>query len=480
VSFWIDNPHSQSLDQICKAIRSNIAGLSTDEATKRLKEFGPNQLPIARQSTVASVFIKQFINPLIYILLLVSVISIFIGHATDAGFILVILIMNAAIGTFQAYHAERGALALRQLSTTKAIVERSGENFDIDSKDIVVGDLVHLESGVKVPADLRLISSHTLQIDESLLTGESLTVFKEYGAQIPIDTPLGDRKTMAFAGTLVTRGRGEGLVVAIASDTVLGQIAHTVMQRVSTKTPLVIRMERLTKGLAIALFFIVLAIGTMFFLHGEPLANVLILSVALGVAAIPEGLPVAITVALAIASKRMARKQVLVRNLSSVEALGSCTYIGTDKTGTLTMNELTAKAVVFPMLNPLEITGTGLTPEGKFIIPSFTPQNHIQRMIKRVSETVVLCNEGVLSMRDKKWVGHGDAVDLALLVMAHKAGVTSGKLFLNFQPVSELPFESEHKFSATLHRSSDGQVISVKGALETLLPMCSRMMILSP
>lgn len=464
------NAHATPIDEVFVALRTGATGLSQGEAEARLREYGPNQLPSPPPPHFAAVFLRQFLNPLIYVLLIVGAISVALGHGTDAAFILGVLVLNAVIGTAQEYSAEKSALALRQVASGRSRVLRDGAEVEIESADIVLGDIVWLESGMKVPADLRLISTHGAEVDESLLTGESLPVEKDAGGTVAPDAPLGDRKTMAFAGTLVTRGRAKGIVTGTGLASELGKIADAVLGHVSTKTPLIIRMEEFTKKLTIAFAAVVVLIGAILIFRGDPPAEVLLIAVALGVAAIPEGLPVALTIALAIASRRMAKRNVIVRKLSSVEALGSCTYIGTDKTGTLTVNELTAKVIARPGGAMYQVSGSGRAADGE--IKAENPEPGAEEWLTEIAQAVALCNEGSLTERNGAWVSQGDAVDIALLALAYKAGLNAATLGAAFTPRARIPFEPELQYAATLHDSAKGQRISVKGAMERLLPMC--------
>lgn len=460
----IPDAHAKTITQVLADAHSSLGGLTREEAATRLSQYGPNQLPTARTPQIFFVFARQFTNPLIYILLIVGLISLFTGHYSDAGLILGILVLNAVIGTIQEYGAEKSALALRQMTASHSIVTREDENYEVDSTELVVGDLIRLESGNKVPADIRLILSQSLIIDESLLTGESLAVQKNAGSTIEMDAALADRETMAFAGTLVTRGRAQGIVTATGLNSELGKIADTVLGESSAKTPLIIRMEYFTRKLAVFFSVTVVIIGAVLVMRGQPLTEVFILAVALGVAAIPEGLPVALTVALAIASRRMAKRNVIVRKLSAVEALGSCTFIGTDKTGTLTINKLTAKVIALPDHPDIEVMDS---------IPLDATDEKIKSQLHALAQAIVLCNEGVISRHNGEWSSHGDAVDVALLFLGHQAGVSAPKLNETHREVGQIPFESENKYSATLHTDANGnQMISLKGALESLLPRC--------
>jgi len=479
----LKNPSSSKLayqqkpEQVFALLNTQSSGLSQSEAKDRLIASGPNCLPAASPPSILFVFVRQFLNPLIYVLLVVGLISIFLGHMTDSLFIFGVLLFNAIIGTFQEYHAEKSALALKQMTPTKALVRREGEDFEVNSENLVLGDIVLLESGFKVPADIRLNASNLLEIDESLLTGESVPVVKDFTKLFTNNCPVSDQQNMAFAGSLVTRGKGVGVVIATALETELGSIAQEVLSGVSTKTPLLIRMETFSKKIAYFSVIAVFIIGAALLAQGQPFSEVLLFAVALGVAAIPEGLPVALTVALSVASRRMAKKNVIVRKLAAVEALGSCTFIGTDKTGTLTVNELTAKQLVFPNSQPWNITGTGIVPEGELVIPSAVTQSEGQKLIKDLCQAVVLCNDSFLGKKNNNWVTHGDSVDIALLVMAHKINITKAGLSDQFSKVTEIPFGSEHQFSATVHESINNQksLVSVKGAYERLLPMCNKM-----
>lgn len=471
----VEHPHAKTAEQVLFETRSSKDGLTSREADRRLSAIGPNRLPGAPPPRILKVFFRQFLNPLIYILLFVGAVSVLLGHVSDAVFVLGVLLLNALIGTAQEYGAEKSAFSLREMSASKSIVLRDGENLEIDAVGVVTGDVVRLESGMKVPADLRLLSAHGLEVNESLLTGESLPVQKDSAPQLAEEAVLGDRRNMAYAGTLVGRGRGMGVVTSTGIRTELGRIAVDVLERPSTKTPLIIRMEAFTKKLSFFFLLAILAIGAVLLLRGQDFTEVLLLTVALGVAAVPEGLPVALTVALAIASKRMAKRNVIVRALSSVEALGSCTFIATDKTGTLTINELTVSAVAPPALPEIAVSGSGIVPEGEMRIPPSLPTDETKAWLEEFAEACVLCNEAVLAKRDGAWSAAGDAVDIALLVMAHKAGVTAAKMEKSHALISRIPYEPELKLAASLHERDGEPIVCAKGAVEEILALCDRM-----
>jgi len=468
-------PHASQATEVLAGLQSSASGLGHAEAAARLQRYGRNALPTAEPPGIALVFLHQFTSPLIYVLLVAAVVSVAIQEWSDAGFICAVLLLNAIIGTAQEYSAQRAATALQQLVTTRSRVLREGDADERDAEELVPGDIVLLESGERVPADMRLFTSHDLEVDESLLTGESSAVFKRADAVLPADSPPGDRVNMAFAGTLVNRGRARGVVTGTALDTELGRIASAVLGKPSTKAPLLVRMERFTRRVAILVGMAALLMAGVALARGMPLEEIFLLAVALAVSAIPEGLPVALTVALAISMRRMARRHVIVRRLLAVEALGSCTYIATDKTGTLTVNQLTARLVAFPGQKPWDVTGDSLAPEGSILTPRGAPSPEEESMLCWLCQAAVLANEGFLGHRDHGWVRHGDAVDVALLVMAHKAGITQAEAVNAMPEIATIPFESERLFAASLNRKEGRQHAFAKGALERLLPMCSHM-----
>lgn len=469
------DPHNQSAEAALAELQSSPNGLSAAEALLRLQQHGPNTLPEATPPTLAQLFLHQFKSPLIYVLLLAGAISLVLGEFTDAAFIFGVLVLNAVIGTVQEANAQRQAASLKSLTVPHALVLRQGEDLEINAADLVPGDVVLLETGNKVPADLRLLSANNLEIDESLLTGESLPVDKNPASLAPAQAALGDRLNMAFAGTLVTRGRGTGLCVATGRKTQLGGIANLVSGRESAKPPLLQRMERFTQVISLIVAVACAVVAAVALARGNSLEEVFLLAVGLAVAAIPEGLPVALTIALAIATSRMARRNVIVRKLIAVEALGSCTFIASDKTGTLTLNQLTVKRLCLPHGAPLEISGEGMTPEGELLLSPGIDALKARTAAERLARAVTLCNEGFLGKREGRWSHHGDAVDVSLLVLAHKLGITKPAMEAAFPLLAEIPFESERQYAATLHQSGDQKIACVKGALEKLLPMCTRM-----
>jgi len=463
------NFHTISAEETLRELKSSSDGLSASEASRRLSLYGPNQLPEHGPEPLWWIIIRQFASPLIYILVAAAIVSILIGDAEDAGFIAIILCLNAAIGAYQESQAERSSHALKRLLRTHAQVMRDGKLIDILATDVVPGDIVWLESGNRVSADLRLLSSTSLEIDESLLTGESTTVHKDYKPLSASTATIADQHNMTFAGSMVTRGRGRGIVVATGISTQLGQLAVDVLGASGGKPPLIARMERFTNHIAIATVAASLLIGSLgILLWNYSLTDTFFLVVALIVSAIPEGLPVAMTIALAVATSRMALRNVIVRRLTAVEGLGSCTLIATDKTGTLTCNELTVRELHTIDGKQYNFTGEGFAPRGHIehdheplLLPS-------EPSLQIVLEAGVLCNEAELNYRDHQWHWHGDAVDIALLSAGFKAGLEKNVLLAEKPLMSQIPFESENQFASTTHQLSSGLKSYLKGSPERI------------
>jgi magnesium-transporting ATPase (P-type) len=466
--------HALDVPAVFQAVQATENGLSDAEVQTRLKRFGPNQLPRQAPPTVWELLLRQFRSPLIYLLGGAALVSLVIEHPLDAAFIAVILVINAAIGGYQEWKAEQSTRALQQLLQVRAAVVRDGEVRDIAAETVVPGDIVWLESGNRVPADLRLLTAHGLEVDESLLTGESLGVLKDPGWTGETATPVPDRLNMAHAGTIVIRGRGKGVVVATGRWTVVGQLALDVLGAPPGKPPLLERMERFARAVAVTIIAGVAAVAVIgVALHDYKLDQAFTFAVALAVSAVPEGLPAALTVALAIATHRMARRGVIVRRLAAVEGLGSCTLIASDKTGTLTCNELTVRLVHLASGPAFEVTGEGFAPHGQVLWQGkpVEPGRHVE--MTRLARAAVLCNEADLHLRDGSWAWRGDPTDVALLALAHKLG-WNRETTLDLHPqVNEIPFEPERRYAATYHRVNDAIHAFVKGAPERVLAMCA-------
>lgn len=466
--------HAETASAVLKGLESNESGLSAAEVSRRLQEFGLNVLPEKGAKPLWRIVLGQFISPLIYILVAAAVVSAVIGDLKDASFIAVVLLLNTIIGAYQEWQAEQSSQALKKLLSTQAHVERDGEVCEVSAEEVVPGDVIWLESGNRVPADTRLLSSQGLEVDESLLTGESIAVRKDSNWIGDSSATLADQQNMTFAGSLVSRGRAKGVVVATGSSTNVGQLALDVMGSGGGKPPLLERMERFTNYVAIGTLLAATGIGLLgSILWGYTVVEAFFFVVALAVAAIPEGLPVAITVALAVATTRMARRNVIVRNLTAVEGLGSCTLIATDKTGTLTCNELTVREVHLTNGDMFTVSGEGFAPKGEVYFGARPVAKSAHPGLDALIQAVVLCNEADLHQRDGHWVWHGDAVDIAALNIGVKLGMHREHALESFPEVSKIPFESEYQFAASYHQVDDRIKVFVKGAPERILDMCS-------
>lgn len=468
-----DESHAVSIERVYEACNADPAGISSQIADERLERDGPNRLPSAPPIRWWVIAARQFQSPLIYILGLAAGVSLAIGETTDAGFILGVLVINAAIGSVQEWRADRSTRALQKLLRIVATVVRNGESCEVNAEALVVGDIVWIESGDRVPADLRLTVTHGLEIDESLLTGESLAVTKHSDWIGEPKTAIADRRNMAFAGSTVIRGRAKGVVVSTGERTQVGRLAVDVMSIEPGKPPLLVRLERFARVVGIFVLLAAVAIGTVgVFLHGYSITDMFMFGIALAVSAIPEGLPVAITIALAVATTRMARRGVIVRRLGAVEGLGSCTLIASDKTGTLTCNELTVRHVWLPSGDAYDVTGEGYTPiggierEGKPIDPTELPE------LIDLARVGTLCNEADLHKHGDDWSWRGDPTEIALLSFGHKLGLVRDTLLESHPLVNEIPFEAEHRFAATYHAYDGTTLATVKGAPERILQMC--------
>ncbi|WP_448336306.1 cation-translocating P-type ATPase [Bellilinea sp.] len=469
--------HAEPLEVVFRKLQSLPDGLSEEQVAERLREFGRNTLPAKEPPTLLQVFLHQFASPLIYILLIAGVVALLMQDYKDAVFIFAVILLNAVIGTVQEWRAEQSAHALQVLLKIKARVRRGGRILTVPAEEIVPGDILLVESGDKVAADMRLIQVNNLRIDESFLTGESLAVEKSE-KPLPADLPVSDRRNMAYAGSTVMSGRGVGVVVATGPYTEVGKIAKTISEEEGAKPPLVIRMEKFARQIALIVLGFTAILGMIQFARGEALSDVFILVVAMAVSAIPEGLPVAMTVALSLATSRMARRNVIVRRLTAVESLGSCTLIASDKTGTLTVNQQTVKQIVLPEGTLIEISGQGYNDEGEVRLAGeegeITPE--IQGRLLSIARESALCNEATLEKEDGKWQHTGDAMDVALLALGYKLNIDPSTLRRQVRILDEAPFESEKRYAAVVYENAGAPRLVVKGAVETVLHFCARMM----
>lgn len=466
--------HAERAEEVLTQLGTSERGLLQEEVTRRQQLYGPNLLPEKGPTPLWLIVVRQFVSPLIYILVAAAVVSLLIGDVKDAAFIAAVLALNTIIGAYQEWQAEQSSHALKKLLRMHAQVERDGEVREIEAQDVVPGDVLWLESGNRVPADIRLLSAQGLEVDESLLTGESLAVRKDSAWSGTEGATLADRQNMTYAGSLVARGRAKGVVVATGTATSVGQLALDVIGTSGGKPPLLSRMERFTNYVAVGTLIASGGIGLMgIVLWGYTLVETFFFVVALAVAAIPEGLPVSITVALAVATTRMAKRNVIVRQLTAVEGLGSCTLIATDKTGTLTCNELTVREVCLADGTVYSVSGQGFAPKGAVLRDGQQVDLAENAALAATARAAVLTNEADLHHRDGDWIWRGDAVDIAALCMGVKLGIYREQTLENFPPVGSIPFEPEHQFAATFHRNGDQTEVYVKGAPERVLDMCA-------
>ncbi|MGD8543365.1 MAG: HAD-IC family P-type ATPase [Desulfobacteraceae bacterium] len=466
--------HALEEADVFEMLQSRSGGLEAREAERRLAFYGPNSLPTKEPPTLWAILLHQVLNPLIFILAAAAVASVAIGEVTDAAFILIVIALNSSLGAYQEYQAEKSAASLQRLLKIRARVRRDGRETEIPSEEVVPGDIVLLESGNKVPADLRLVQSQSLAADESLLTGESIAAQKNT-ASLPADTGISDRRNMVFAGSTVASGRGVGVTVGTGLKTQVGIIAETVTRSESAKPPLVLRMEKFVKHVSVLVLLVSAGLAVLLRLQGNDLAAIFFFVVALAVSAIPEGLPVALTVALSIATKRMSDRNVIVRKLTAVESLGSCTMIASDKTGTLTVNQQTVRTVAFADGRTFSFSGEGYTGEGKVAAADGADLSPTAREgLTRLAELAVLANEASLTRENGDWRHHGDAMDVAFLAMGYKLGLDPAVVKARVEVTREIPYESERKFSALFYQQDGERLLAAKGAVETVLDFCSR------
>jgi magnesium-transporting ATPase (P-type) len=468
-------------------LRVSEAGLDAAEADARRAAFGPNVLPRRERIGVLVIYLRQFKSPLVYLLLIAAAVSLGVGELTDAFFIFIVLQANAIIGTYQEHRAEVSAAALDALVPNFAVAVRDGAPRRVDARDLVPGDIVRLVSGALVPADLRMLAAQEFTVDESLLTGESVPVEKDADKLVADDTALAERCNMLYAGTTVLSGRVTGVVAATGAVTEVGQIAAALARRRLALPPLVARLARFSRVIGILTLVLIGLIGAVQLAQGVPLVTVFLVAVALAVAAIPEGLPAAITIALAIATNRMARRNVIVRALPAVEGLGACTIIASDKTGTLTCNELTVKRILlFGETAPtttIDVGGEGYLPIGEVTTGGRDLSEAEEVLLTGLAATGALCNEATLHV-DGATVEHiGDTVDVAFLVLAAKLGLEQRILHAAQPQLGIIPYEPQRKFAALFTRDEIGRsargddepplaLAHVKGAAEIIVPMC--------
>lgn len=455
-------------------------GLTGQEAAERLTRFGSNTLPAAQGPGVLVRVLRQFHHPLIYVLLAAAAITAALGEYVDSAVIFGVVVINALIGFIQESKAEAALEGLRSMVSTQAKVVREGRELSVASEELVPGDLVLLEAGDKVPADLRVIRLVELRVNESALTGESAPVAKDE-VVLPATIPVSDRRNMAYSGTLVTTGSGAGIVVATGAGTELGEIHRLVGAAESFATPLTQKLAAFSRLLTVAILALAGLTFAVGLLRGEDAGAMFTAAIALAVGAIPEGLPAAVTITLAIGVARMARRRAVIRRLPAVETLGSTTVICSDKTGTLTENQMTVCTVWTPS-GPCEVTGSGYTPTGVLRDAAGRPVSaDLDSALRWSLLAGAACNDAALIEQDGRWQIVGDPTEGAMRVVAAKAGLGAGAVADLLPRLATIPFSSERQYMATLHQDnteaeSESQVVVVKGAVERTLDLCDRQM----
>lgn len=466
---WHNLPH----DAVAVQLKSNITdGLDTSETVHRQKHFGPNRLTPKKGKSPLVLFLLQFHQPLVYILLAATIITLALQEWVDSSVIFGVVLINAIIGYIQESKALKAIEALTRTMDGTATVVRAGKKQQIAASDLVPGDLVLLQSGDKVPADMRLLQTHELQIDESALTGESVATHKQT-EPLSLETVLADRSNMAYSSTLVTYGTGTGIVVTTGDHTEIGYINTLIVSVDVLATPLTRKINRFS---SILLWVILGFAGLTFFagwLHGNSLLDSFMASVALAVGAIPEGLPAAMTIMLAIGVNKMAHRHAIIRKMPAVETLGSTTIVCSDKTGTLTQNQMTVQHI-YTGGKRYNITGTGYAPSGEIFLDTSKIDPDTQPALIECLQAGLLCNEARLIRHDAQWSIEGDPTEGALIVAAAKAGLLQDTLTKDFPRIHALPFESQHQYMATLHvLNAETAVIYLKGSVESILARCN-------
>jgi len=475
-----NNHHSLPAHEVVLLLETDLRrGLDDAQVRERLDRFGPNELRPPRQAGLLVRIARQFHHPLIYVLLAAGAVTAALGEYVDSAVIFGVVLVNALIGFIQESKAESALQSLRAMVETEASVIRDGTERRVPSRDLVPGDLVAIEAGDKAPADIRLLRGSELHLDESALTGESVPVAKDE-VVLDEDIPVSDRRNMVYSGTLVTAGTGAGVVVATGAETEIGEIHRLVGSAEDLATPLTRKLTSFSKILTVVILVLATATFAAGLLRGQEPVDTFTAAVALAVGAIPEGLPAAVTITLAIGVARMARRQAVVRSLPAVETLGSTTVICADKTGTLTENQMTVRRIWTPHA-AVRVTGSGYDPEGDLLTDDGEAAVDGNAALRWSLLAAGGCNDAALThdttATDHGWGIVGDPTEAAMLVAAAKAGLTAERIGESHPRVATIPFSSERQYMATLHTSAgDGHVVLVKGAVEKMLTLCADQM----
>ncbi|MEM2056742.1 MAG: cation-translocating P-type ATPase [Thermoproteota archaeon] len=465
--------HSISVDDVLRSLDTSLQGLTSEEAKTRLEKYGPNELTTGEKASPLKIFLSQFKNILIIILIAATLISLVTGHDVDAIVIFAIVLVSSTLGFYQEYRAEKALEALKRMLSPNVTVIRDSKEVSIPLREVVPGDILVLKEGDKVPADARLIDVINLRVNEASLTGESVPVVKET-SPLPENTPVSERRNMVFSGTQVVGGKGKAVVIATGMNTEFGKIARNVATVKKEETPLEKRAREIGKWLGMIALTISAAMIIIGVWRGIPLLQILLFSVALAVAAVPEALPAVVTGSLAIGMYRMAKRNALVRRMPAVETLGSVTVICSDKTGTLTKGEMTVRRI-YTLEKRIEVTGVGYEPRGSFHIDGDNETGILRNQgFDLLMKCSLLCNDTELIREDGKWRIKGDPTEGALLVVAVKAGLQPEEVRKQYPRINEVPFSSERKLMTTVHSTPEGdKIFCMKGAPEKVLEKCT-------
>ena len=453
------NYYEKDIKDIEAELKTSDSGLSSTEASVRRRKYGPNTLPKKKKDSIIKIFFHEFADPIVLLLVVAIIVSLIVGEIIDAIAILLIVLVDAIIGTYQENKANNTADALSKLVKDEAHVIRDGKECSISVEQLTIGDLVLLESGDKIGADMRIIEAHNFTVDESILTGESVQVSKTANPIAKKNVSISDQTNMAFSGTTVVTGRAKAYVAEIGLDTELGKIADSLATTEDEKSPLTIRVEKFSKQISIMVLMVAIAIAILLIAKHTPGHEILLTVIAFAVSAMPEGLPLALTMALTIAANKMSKKNVIVRKLNAAESLGSCTVIASDKTGTLTVNQQTAKCILLPNGEEYQISGTGYERKGKVT-------GNVMRYAEEIGLYGALNNEADISGKTPI----GDSIDIAFLVMAEKLGVKTHGIKI----LEQIPYESENKYSAVFYEKDGKTYCTAKGSLEVIQKFCSK------
>ncbi|MBI4095988.1 MAG: calcium-translocating P-type ATPase, SERCA-type [DPANN group archaeon] len=468
-TYWSSKPEA-----IFGELKSKASGLNQAAAEKRLEEFGPNKIERKKRITPLIIFLSQFKSILIAILIFATILSAYLGNMLDAAVIFLIIILNAVIGFFQEYRAEKAIEALEKFAAPKARVLRDGKITEIFAEGVVPGDVVLLETGDRVPADARLIEALSLAIDESTLTGESTPVEKLIG-ELAENTPLADRKNIVFMNSVVVRGKAKCLVFGTGRQTEIGKIATEIEEIKNEQTPLQERLSGLSKSLGLVIILIAGLVFAIEYFRGLDIINVALTSISLAVAVVPEGLPAVVTIGLAIGVQRLARAKSIMRKLTAAETLGSCSVICSDKTGTLTKNQMTVKEI-FASGRYFSVDGQGYSPDGEILFEGKEADIKSEGELAKMLLCGALCNNASLHKEKAGWQISGDPTEAALLVSARKAGLNENSLKSEYNQIAELSFDASRKRMSSVFKFRNKIVVFVKGAPESVLSKCKFIM----